>query len=45
MYTTRDNVRWDSVAVDHDEINEMMAEFVDADDDNRVINHQTTPCD
>ena len=24
---TRDNVRWDSVAIDHDEINEMMIEL------------------
>ena len=42
-YTTRDDVHWDSVAVDHDEINEMMAEFVDV-EDNQVINHQTIPC-
>ena len=45
LVETGDGVRWDDDSIDADRINEMMLEFVEDDEDNRVINHQTLPCD
>jgi len=44
LVETGDGVRWDDENIDVNRINEMMLEFVE-DEDNRVINHQTLPCD